>query len=99
MDERNILDHQFVVAAYTVTWVIQLGYLAFLGLTWRSEKRNAERIPEPFGNGAIDVGARNRGMFVVQKHAARRLHYDFRLQMEGVLRSWAVPRGAVAQPA
>jgi len=43
MDERNILDHQFVAAAYTVTWVIQLGYLAWLGMKWRSEKRNAER--------------------------------------------------------
>jgi hypothetical protein len=47
MDERNILDHQFVVAAYTVTWVIQLGYLAFLGFKWRSEKRNAERRSRP----------------------------------------------------
>jgi threonine/homoserine/homoserine lactone efflux protein len=43
MDERAILDHQFVVAAYSVTWVIQLGYLAWLGMKWRSEKRNAER--------------------------------------------------------
>jgi len=43
MDERAVLDHQFVVAAYTVTWVIQLGYLAYLGFKWRSEKRNAER--------------------------------------------------------
>jgi threonine/homoserine/homoserine lactone efflux protein len=43
MDQRNILDHQFVVAAYTVTWVIQLGYLAWLGFKWRSEKRNAEQ--------------------------------------------------------
>lgn len=43
MDERNLLDHQFVAAAYTVTWVIQLGYLAWLGFKWRSEKRNAER--------------------------------------------------------
>ena len=43
MDQRNILDHQFVVAAYTVTWVIQLGYLAFLGLKWRREKTIAER--------------------------------------------------------
>jgi hypothetical protein len=43
MDERNLLDHQFVVAAYIVTWTIQLGYLAFLGLKWRSEKRDAER--------------------------------------------------------
>ena len=43
MDERAVLDHQFVVAAYTVTWVIQLGYLAYLGFKWRSEKRDAER--------------------------------------------------------
>jgi threonine/homoserine/homoserine lactone efflux protein len=43
MDQRAILDHQFVVAAYTVTWVIQLSYLAWLGLKWRSEKRNADR--------------------------------------------------------
>ncbi len=47
MDERNILDHQFVMAAYIVTWVIQLGYLAFLGLKWRSEKRNADRRSRP----------------------------------------------------
>ena len=43
MDQRSILDHQFVVAAYTITWIMQLGYLAYLGLKWRSEKRNAER--------------------------------------------------------
>jgi threonine/homoserine/homoserine lactone efflux protein len=43
MDARTILDHQFVAAAYTVTWAIQLGYLAYLGLKWRSEKRSAER--------------------------------------------------------
>jgi hypothetical protein len=41
MDQRSILDHQFVVAAYTVTWVIQLGYLTFLGLKWRAEKRRS----------------------------------------------------------
>ncbi len=39
MDQRDILDHQFVVAAYTVTWVIQLSYLAYLSLKWRAEKR------------------------------------------------------------
>ncbi len=41
MDQRAILDHQFVVAAYMVTWVLQLGYLAFLGMKWRSERRKA----------------------------------------------------------
>jgi hypothetical protein len=41
MDQRAILDHQFMVAAYVVTWLIQLGYLAYLGLKWRAEKRNA----------------------------------------------------------
>jgi hypothetical protein len=41
MDQRAILDHQFVVAAYAVTWVIQLGYLAFLAVKWRTERRIA----------------------------------------------------------
>jgi hypothetical protein len=39
MDQAAILDHQFRVAAYVITWTIQLGYLAFLGLKWRSVKR------------------------------------------------------------
>jgi threonine/homoserine/homoserine lactone efflux protein len=43
MDQRSILDHQFVVAAYTVTWALQLGYLAWLGLKWRAEKRAARQ--------------------------------------------------------
>lgn len=43
MDERAILDHQFLVAAYVVTWVIQLGYVAWLALKWRAQKRTAAR--------------------------------------------------------
>ena len=43
MDQRAILDHQFVVAAYAITWAIQLGYLAWLGLKWRAQKRDARR--------------------------------------------------------
>jgi hypothetical protein len=43
MDQAAILDHEFMVAAYTITWVLQLGYLAWLGIRWRAEKRNAER--------------------------------------------------------
>jgi len=43
MDQKALLDHQFMVAAYAVTWVIQLGYLAWLGIKWRAQKRDAER--------------------------------------------------------
>jgi bifunctional non-homologous end joining protein LigD len=52
-------------------------------------KRSADRSPEPVGTVATDEGR----LFVVHKHAARRLHWDLRLEMDGVLQSWAVPKG------
>ncbi len=57
-------------------------------------KRRAERTPEPFGGERAGPGH----LFVVQQHAARRTHYDFRLEMHGVLWSWAVPKGPSPNP-
>jgi DNA ligase D-like protein (predicted 3'-phosphoesterase) len=53
-------------------------------------KRKAGGTPEPFGDGGP---RRGRPLFVVQRHDARRLHYDLRLERDGVLASWAVPKG------
>jgi hypothetical protein len=43
MDPKAILDHQFTVAAYAITWAVQLAYLAWLGFRWRAQKRDAAR--------------------------------------------------------
>ena len=62
-------------------------------------KRTPGRTPEPFGVAPASATKAGGGSFVVQKHAARALHYDFRLEMEGVLRSWAIPKGPSTNPA
>ena len=58
-------------------------------------KRDPKQSPEPYG------GKKKRGkqpLFVVQRHDARRLHYDFRLERDGALASWAVPKGVPLEP-
>lgn len=62
--------------------------------TYRA-KRSVEGTPEPAGVVATVAGRR----FIVHKHAATRLHYDLRLEMDGVLKSWAVPKGPSKNPA
>jgi len=65
------------------------------GLEAYRAKRSAGRTPEPFGS----ESTRRPGLFAVQQHAARQLHFDLRLEWRGVLLSWAVPRGPSLDPA
>jgi bifunctional non-homologous end joining protein LigD len=59
------------------------------------QKRDRSRTPEPFAGEPKDKDVLR---FTIQKHAATRLHYDLRLEMEGVLKSWAVPKGPSTDP-
>ncbi|HWY49909.1 MAG TPA: non-homologous end-joining DNA ligase [Chthoniobacterales bacterium] len=64
-----------------------------MGLKKYKAKRDFSKTAEPKGGKPLPKQVRGASRFLIQKHDARRLHYDFRLQMEGVLKSWALPRG------
>jgi bifunctional non-homologous end joining protein LigD len=64
-----------------------------MGLAEYKRKRDFAKTAEPKGGKPLPKAVRGACNFVIQKHDARRLHYDFRLEMEGVLKSWAVPKG------
>src|SRR5947207_3562025 len=69
---------------------------AIMGLQRYHRKRDFGKTPEP--KGGLTERRRSGLRFVVQKHAARRLHYDFRLELDGTLKSWAVPKGPSLDP-
>ena len=64
-----------------------------MGLTEYKRKRDFKKTAEPVGGKPLPRKIKGASRFVIQKHAARRLHYDFRLEMDGVLKSWALPKG------
>ena len=64
-----------------------------MGLKKYKAKRDFGQTAEPKGGKPLPKQVRGASRFVIQKHDASRLHYDFRLQMEGVLKSWALPKG------
>src|SRR3546814_12406199 len=66
-----------------------------MALTTYRKKRDFKATPEPRGKKAQSKGGDS---YLIQKHAARRLHYDLRLEMDGVLKSWAVTKGPSLVP-
>ena len=73
---------------------LQLSYSG-MGLAEYKRKRDFKKTAEPAGGKPLPRKVKGASRFVIQKHAARRLHYDFRLEMEGVLKSGHYRKGSL----
>lgn len=67
-----------------------------MSLTKYKQKRNFKKTPEPEGKHPSQK--KSKDLYLIQKHAASHLHYDLRLELDGVLKSWAVPKGPCLDP-
>jgi bifunctional non-homologous end joining protein LigD len=91
------LSCEYCGSSFAGTAVAAVGGMATRKLSVYRSKRDFQKTSEPRGDQAVASAPELR--FVVQKHAARRLHYDLRLELDGVFKSWAVTRGPSLDPA
>ena len=96
---RGSSDHESTVAAESISVTVIRVRKEFAMLNDYDRKRHFEDTPEPKGSRPKARSHRRKPLeFVVQKHSASRLHFDFRLELDGVLVSWAVPKGPSLNP-
>src|ERR1700712_3495262 len=79
-----------------ITWKSQ-HFHHIMSLQEYARKRDFSKTPEPAPGKSVESKARG-GRFFIQRHNATRLHYDFRLEIDGTLKSWAVPKGPSLDP-